>query len=132
MTCDVTWPLESMSRRTSMRPSSGGSSLISNWLEPACARAAMATGRPAIETAAAGVVSAAVAAVWAVAVLVATMPKFGRPAVADFTAAAVLCAFVEVGSGAAVTAMPMRAVARFAAPAAVASAGDGAALDVGG
>ena len=38
-----------------MRPSSGGSSRMSNWLEPACAREAMATARPAMGTVAAAV-----------------------------------------------------------------------------
>ena len=74
-----------------MRPSSGGSSRMSNWLEPACAREAMATARPAMGTVAAaavpGVAAAAAGAVW-----LATMPKFGRPSVAAFAAFHPLCA----------------------------------------
>lgn len=65
---------------------------MSNWLEPACARAAMAIGRPAIETAAAGVEDADATAVCPVVVFVARMAKVGKLAVAAFTVLAAVCA----------------------------------------
>ena len=73
-----------------MRPSSGGSSRMSNWLEPAWAREAMATARPAMGTVAAAAVPGAAAAA-AGAAWFATMPKFGRPSVAAFAAFHPLC-----------------------------------------
>lgn len=82
-------------------------------MEPATARAAIATGSPEIETAAC-VEPDAAAVVCAVAALAATRPKVGRLAVADCTAL-VACVFAdpELPAGPAV---PMRAVmARLAA-----------------
>ena len=102
-----------------MRPSSGGSSLMSNWLEPACARDAMAIGRPAIETAAAGVEDAA-AVVWVVAEFVVRMPKAGKLAVTAFIVLVAVCALDEAPSDAGVSTC---AVMRLAAGAAAASAG---------
>ncbi len=102
-----------------MRPSSGGSSLISNWLDPACARATMAIGRPEIETAA-GAAPGAPVAVWGVAALAATMPKLGRLAVADCTALVAVCAFdgpePSVGAAAAEATAPaaLRSAVSFA------------------
>ena len=44
--CDVIWPLRSTSMRTSMRPSSAGSSRISKLLLPFLADAAISTASP--------------------------------------------------------------------------------------
>src|SRR5487761_402573 len=74
----------------------------------------MAIGRPAIETAAAGAEDDAAAAVWVVAVLVATRPKFGRPAVADFTALAAVGAFDKPAFAVMVPLASGRAMARLA------------------
>lgn len=74
----------------------------------------MAIGRPAIETAAAEVAGPAAAVAWVAAIFVATIPKFGRPAVADFTVSVAVCAFEEAG-GPTVKAAPRCAVARLAA-----------------
>ena len=49
---EVTWPLRSTSSRTSMRPSSGGSSRISKRFLPLCAVAAISTASPLTGTAA--------------------------------------------------------------------------------
>ncbi len=107
-----------------MRPSSGGSSLMSNWLEPPCARAAMAIGRPAIETAAAGVAVDAAVAVCAVAVFVAMMPKVGKFSVAALTVLVAVWAPGEAAFGPFVAAASRRAVMRFAAGEAAVSPGD--------
>lgn len=92
--CVVTWPLLSTSRRTSMRPSSGGSSRMSNWLAPACARTAIATASPATGTGA--FVAAADdaepdALAGDVAAARAEKPKFGMAVRSVF--AAVACVF---------------------------------------
>ena len=68
-----------------MRPSSAGSSRISNWLEPLCARAAIATARPATGTEAALDVAPGDADPAAVELLAATeKPKLGRPLPSGF------------------------------------------------
>src|SRR5579862_143269 len=64
---------------------------MSNWLEPAWAREAMATARPAMGTVATAAVPGAAAAA-AGAAWLAAMPKFGRPSVAAFAAFHPLCA----------------------------------------
>ena len=92
---------------------------MSNWLDPACARAAMAIGRPAIETAAA--CAEVAVALCVVAVLVARMPKLGKLAVAADTALVALCEAEEVPPLGAV--VSICAVIRFAAGAAVVLAG---------
>jgi hypothetical protein len=108
---------------------------MSNWLEPAWARAAMAIGRPATETAGADAEDAAAVAVWAVAAFGARMPKVGKLAAAAFTVLAAACAPGEALPDAVVSAC---AVVRLAAGAAAASLGgpagavdcwDAAALD---
>ena len=64
-----------------MRPSSGGSSRMSNWFDPACAREAIATARPEIGTAASVVGVPEVVADVAFAEAAAdTKPKLGSPA----------------------------------------------------
>ena len=75
----VTWPLPSTLSCTSMRPSSGGVRLMSNWFEPARALDAIATARPAIGTAAAGAEAAVAVAASCVAAGVVTKPNVGRP-----------------------------------------------------
>lgn len=83
-------------------------------MEPATARAAIATGSPEIETAAC-VEPDTAAVVCAVAALAATRPKVGRLAVADCTAL-VACVFADPELPAGPAAAPMRAVtARLAA-----------------
>ena len=84
-------------------------------MEPATARAAIATGNPEIETAAC-VEPDAAAVVCAVAALAATRPKVGRLAVADCTALVAACAFADPELPAGPAAAPPRAVmARLAA-----------------
>lgn len=69
---------------------------MSNWLEPASARVAMATGSPAIDAAVADVAEGGAATACAVAALPATRPKAERLAAADLTAlVAAACALDE-------------------------------------
>jgi hypothetical protein len=91
VTCEVTWPSRSTSRCTSIRPSSGGSRRISNWLEPDCARAAMATARPAIGMAAVEAGAAMVAGADCAAAVATAKPKFGRPSADTLAAPLALC-----------------------------------------
>ena len=112
-----------------MRPSSGGSSLMSNWLDPACARAAMVIGRPAIETPAAGVAVDAAVTACAVAMFVAMMPKVGKFSVAALTVLVAVCAFGETAFGPLVAAASRCAAMRLAAGEAAVSP-DGVAVAV--
>jgi len=106
---DLTWPSPSISRRTSIRPSSGGSRRISKRFLPALDCAAISTARPATGTVAAGAgVGAAAAAALAAAVLWvgaawctgALTPRFCTRSAPVFTAAAESCERMA-GSGAA-------------------------------
>lgn len=67
--------------------------MISNWLEPACARAAMATASPAIGMAAAVVVpdGAAATVVEGAVAVGAEKPKFGRPPMSGLLAPVLPC-----------------------------------------
>lgn len=103
---------------------------MSNWFDPACARAAMVTGRPAIETPAAGVAVAAAVAACAVAVFVAMMPKVGKFSVAALTVLVAVCALGEAAFGPLVAVASRCAVMRFAAGEAAGSPGDGVAVAV--
>lgn len=100
-------------------------------MEPDCARAAMAMGRPAIETGDPGAVAEAAAAPGIAAVLVATMPKFGRFAAAALTALVAFCAFGAVFEVPA-AALSRCAARKFAAGEVPASPGDGVAGVVAG
>lgn len=102
---------------------------MSNWLDPACARAAIVIGRPAIEIPAAGVVVDAAVAACAVAVFVAMMPKDGKFSVAALTVLVAVCALSEAAFGPLVAVASRCAVMRFAAGEAAVSP-DGVAVAV--
>lgn len=80
---------------------------MSNWLEPAWARAVIATGRPEIGTAPCE--EPDVATVVCVAALAATTPNVGRLAVADCTALVAACVFGAAEALADVDALPRAA-----------------------
>ena len=61
---------------------------MSNWLEPACAREAMATGSPEIDTVGVVAVVDVIAAVWVVATFAVAMPSAGTSLVAALAPAA--------------------------------------------
>src|SRR5271169_32119 len=90
-----------------MRPRSGGSRRISNWLEPAWAREAMATGSPAIDTlGAVVVVDAADVVGGVVATLAAAMPSVGTSPAARLAPLAAACPVDAVPSADAVPPAP--------------------------
>src|SRR5215831_17761147 len=115
-----------------MRPSSGGSSRMSNWLLPAWARAAIATAKPATGTnAAVEVADDAETAVvaGAVAATSAAKPKFGI-AVGSVFEVATACVFAVVGPDGAETLLGSGSFtpARSLVAATAASAGGGPTL----
>jgi hypothetical protein len=109
-----------------MRPSSGGSSRMSNWLVPACARAAIATANPAMGTGAfvaAADDEAPDAFAGDAAAVRAEKPKFGT-AVRSAFAAAEACAFDGAASVAAEAVLSPCAFTAVRSPVAAVDASD--------